>query len=523
MQAQGRRVGPRLPAQPGGRVAIPGRAAGPTEGAAWEKQAAAVPSRYYQFKTDLDRPDAEHLAGHMDAVFGSYMAIFSKLPIQAKQPARLNLYLFANQRTYGSFLGWKFGDDGTGSWGKCIRFGQNYWLVGWKGDHSLSEMQSLLQHEGFHQVAGQIFPGLPLWANEGMAELFERGIVVGDRLALGEISKGDYRRLHLAIDQDALIPFDRFFSMSDREWATYVRSGHAQLNYLQAWSLVHFLLYAEDGKYEQGFMRFLVQLNRELGWQKAFVSAFGMPDFRAMEQEWLDYIKKEIPTDYRETIRRLDFLAAGVAKLAEEKIFPGSLEELQDELRKADFKHESDLYGKKGTITATDAAVFSVPGADDDPSRRFLFVDRRNREWKPDSKRRPTGPPTILAVGRMPRTFVATIAKRGRAYQHTLSAVDPLQINGNATSPKSKPNPRPENTSSAKQTAGGTDRPSTISESASKRFRTWHSADGRFSVEARLTGILGNVALLKKRDGKLIKVPCDKLSKEDREFLRKRP
>lgn len=488
-------------------------------GANWETQAAVVPSRYYLFKSDLEKADAEHLAGHMDAVFASYMAIFSKLPIQAKQPARLNLYLFAQQPSYDGFLAAKFGDDGSGSWGKCIRWGQHYWLVGWKGDHSLHEMQSLLQHEGFHQVAGQIFPDLPLWANEGLAELFERGIVVGDLLALGEVGVHDYKRLHAAIEENALIPFDRFFAMSDQEWVAYIRSGHARLNYLQAWSLVHFLLYAQDGRYEQGFMRFLVQLNRDVGWQQAFVAAFGMPDFRAMEQEWLAYIKEEIPTDYRETVRRLDFLAAGTAKLADEKVFPTSVEELREALRKAKFEHSSDLYGEKRTFSASDDEAFTVPFAAEDPSRRFILADRRNRPLT-GSKGRLSGPPKILAVGKMPRSFTATLAKRGREHVYALAAGDPIRFEDSEISSA----PRKSDGTEGTEPAETDNRPKVASqaapaEDATKVLRTWRSADGRFSVEARLTGVLGGVAYLKKADGTTIKVPCEKLSAEDRAFL----
>lgn len=515
VEAQIRRPGvggPRM-----GGAPAPGAAGNGGQGAAWENRAVMIPSRYYLFRTDLEKTDAEHLSNHMDAVFTSYMTIFSKLPIQVKLPSRLNLYLFADQQSYRGYLGWKFGDDGTGSWGKCIRLGQNYWVVGWKGDHSLDQMQSLLQHEGFHQVAGQIFPDLPLWANEGLAELFERGIVVGDRLALGEISNHDYRQLQAAIEQDALVPFDRFFSMSDSEWGAQVRSGHAQVNYLQAWSMVHFLLYAENGKYEQGFMKFLVQLNRKVGWEQAFVGAFGMPDFRAMEREWLEYIKKEIPTDYRTTVRRLDFLAAGTAKLAEEKKYPASLEELKEELGKINFEHESDLYGEKQTLTAGDADAFTVPGAKDDPTRRFVLVDRRNRPLKPDSKRRPTQPPKILAVGRMPRSFEATVARRGREFRSVLASGAPRLIE-----PADNAKVRKESSSAAEAKRPV---PSKVADSPQKTddgFRTWHSADGRFSVEARLTSVLGDRVHLKKRDGTTIKVPREKLSDEDKEFLKQR-
>ena len=49
-------------------------------------------------------------------------------------------------------------------------------------------MAVIMQREGFHQYAAILFPGLPLWANEGFAELFEKGVVIdGDIDSKAEI------------------------------------------------------------------------------------------------------------------------------------------------------------------------------------------------------------------------------------------------------------------------------------------------------------------------------------------------
>lgn len=49
--------------------------------------------------------------------------------------------------------------------------------------------------------------------------------------------------------------------------------------------------------------------------------------------------------------------------------------------------------------------------------------------------------------------------------------------------------------------------------------RTWTDATGKFSVEAELVEVVDGVALLKKADGRQIKVPLGKLSAADREFI----
>jgi hypothetical protein len=50
-------------------------------------------------------------------------------------------------------------------------------------------------------------------------------------------------------------------------------------------------------------------------------------------------------------------------------------------------------------------------------------------------------------------------------------------------------------------------------------MRTWNDATGAFSVEAQLAGVENGKVMLKKADGKIVGVPLDRLSQEDREFL----
>jgi hypothetical protein len=54
-------------------------------------------------------------------------------------------------------------------------------------------------------------------------------------------------------------------------------------------------------------------------------------------------------------------------------------------------------------------------------------------------------------------------------------------------------------------------------------FRIWKSADGKFSVEARLVNSTGDAVELKRKDdGRTIRVPRDKLSAADEAYLRER-
>ena len=53
-------------------------------------------------------------------------------------------------------------------------------------------------------------------------------------------------------------------------------------------------------------------------------------------------------------------------------------------------------------------------------------------------------------------------------------------------------------------------------------LRTWTSTDGKFTVEAQFVKAVGETVYLKRKDGRQIEVPIEKLSPKDQQFLRKR-
>jgi hypothetical protein len=311
----------------------------------------------------------------------------------------LDLCLFANRQDYLQTLQQVFRVDGSGSWGMCITSGRNMVLVGYRDDHSVEEMKPLLQHEGFHQFAGHLFPNLPPWANEGLAEVFERGVMVGDQLALGAVLPADYQRLQQAVRENKIVPFQRFFTIGSSEWSQHVKDGQAQLNYLQAWSLVHFFLFADEGKHQVPFLTFLVSLNRTGDWQRSFIAAFGWPDLEAMQREWLAYVETLKVVDYQEMSHRVAFLQAGSAQLGEQGIFPASLELLQAELEKIDFQLPVESGDKPRVLRAADKKLYQLPVVGKDTAAlQFRMMDKRGRLVTPETAlAKPTIPYDIVS------------------------------------------------------------------------------------------------------------------------------
>ena len=347
----------------------------PADAQDWWARAAESRTRYYNLKTDLPEDQASEIAEHLDRTYACYANLFRGLRL--RRGARLDVYVFASQEDYAQVLRDHFKDDATGSAGKCITRGDVISLVAWRGDQRLKRLKQVLQHEGFHQFASNFFPRLPTWANEGLAEVFERGVIVGDRIVLGEVSRTDVLRMRQAKERSQFRSVGDLLTVGSAEWNHQVRVGEAGPNYLQAWCLVHCLLYAEEGKYQPGLVQFLRGINSGLEWKDSFVAAFGVPDFEAMDEVWLRYIDTLYPMDYETTITRMEFLAAGYMHLREQEIYPLNMEELQAQLVAAEFAHEVTLDGQVVRLVAADAKNFSIPHADAwSPTPVFEWVNR---------------------------------------------------------------------------------------------------------------------------------------------------
>ncbi len=397
-----------------------GQATG-TQSGDWWSRAPEFNSRFYGVKTDLPKEQAVEMAQHMDATCASYVEMFSNLPVRVQRVSRLGLYLFNTRQDYYSTLPSKFNADPSGSAGMCITRGSNISLVGWLGDNSVERLKEVMQHEGFHQFARHLFGDIPPWANEGIAEIFAEGVVVGERLVVGEFSRDRKQYLSSVIRQNQHVPFEQLFAIEQREWNTVLGSRAAQTNYWEAWSLIHYLLFSEEGKHHQKFLNFLVALNRTDDWRAAFVAGLGVPNFKELEDRWKEYVLNTPSLNTRELICRLEFLAAGQKHLRDKERSYTTLDELRQALEKESFQHTLKLYGQERQISAVVPTAFEVP-LEDAPAKPARLELATTRPASTASKIA-VAPPKVTTVGLFPYNFEIAWTKRGTEYQHSIVAV----------------------------------------------------------------------------------------------------
>ncbi len=146
-------------------------------------------------------------------------------------------------------------------------------------------MWHTIQHEGFHQfVFFAIGEKVPTWANEGMAEYFGEGVFTGDDFQTGGVPPQRLLRVQRAIRDHKYKLLREMMVMPQENW----NSDFTLENYDQAWSMVHFLAHAENGKYQRAFGAFLTDVSRGQDWQAAWTRNFGR-DVSAFQERWETY------------------------------------------------------------------------------------------------------------------------------------------------------------------------------------------------------------------------------------------
>jgi hypothetical protein len=131
----------------------------------------------------------------------------------------------------------------------------------------------VVRHEAWHQFMHMAVGGrVPIWINEGMAEYFGDGIWTGDELVTGTVDEGRRKRLVELINAKKLMPIEQMMKITSKQWSSKLDYR----NYVQAWSMIYFLVHAEDGMYRDALSKCIKAISRgqkaTTAWKKNFGS-----------------------------------------------------------------------------------------------------------------------------------------------------------------------------------------------------------------------------------------------------------
>src|SRR5439155_13186136 len=152
------------------------------------------------------------------------------------------------------------------------------------GDRVGQSTWNVVQHEGFHQFAQAVIGGeLPVWVNEGLAEYFGEGVFTGDSFVTGLIPPQRLLRVQKEMQSREMRPIKRMMLLAHADW----NADLTLANYDQAWSMVHFLAHAENGKYQNAFVAFMRAIGRGQQWEQAWLANFGSAE--GFETKWQNF------------------------------------------------------------------------------------------------------------------------------------------------------------------------------------------------------------------------------------------
>jgi hypothetical protein len=266
-----------------------------------------IRTKYYRIHTDINRELALDLGERMDAMFGEYQRRLANFRTEKAAPA-MEVYLFQRQKDYLRFTGERWRNSGG-----VFMSGRNL-LAAFLEGQGRDALRRTLQHEAFHQFAHQaISPNMPVWLNEGMAQLFEEGIWTGDGFLLGQVPPRRIRQLKEDL-KGRVVPFDEMLAMTPDKWAEALAGDHGKgaTQYNQSWAMVHFLVQARDVNGREKFRGRLVQmltlLHAGMSGKEAFERAFSS-NVKGFQDRFVEYASTLEPTAEANLIERQEVLA----------------------------------------------------------------------------------------------------------------------------------------------------------------------------------------------------------------------
>jgi hypothetical protein len=232
----------------------------------------AYQSPYYTIYTDLDADQAHEAVLRMTRMAEEYHARTAGFSGQIT--TRLPFYLFKTDEEYHA----------AGGFPKSVGMFTGDALMASADPSHAERTWQIVQHEGFHQFAAAVIGGqLPTWANEGVAEYFGEAQFTGDGFVTGLIPPARLKRLRSEIDGADARSIKTMMLMSPQQWTSDLQ----KINYDQSWSMVHFLINADGGKYQSGFVNFMFQIGQGQPWEQAWQHNFA--NTAAFETEWKNW------------------------------------------------------------------------------------------------------------------------------------------------------------------------------------------------------------------------------------------
>ena len=239
-------------------------------------------SKYYTLYTDVGDRGAKEAICRMTRMADEYRDRTRGFAGQLR--GKFPFYLYSEAADYhaaGGIDGSAGVFIGTGKGGTAGATGK---LMAIAGHRLTADTWHTVQHEGFHQFAHAVIGGdFPTWLNEGLAEYFGEGVYTGDGFVVGVVPPWRLQRVQQAIRGGKVKGVVAMMNVSAGQWERELDIA----NYDQAWSMVHFLVHADNGRYAPALSQCIRELSAGHTPEVAWADAIGSTD--GFDEKWKAY------------------------------------------------------------------------------------------------------------------------------------------------------------------------------------------------------------------------------------------
>ena len=236
-------------------------------------------------KEDVDKLAKERTqkyADHLGAARGYFAQLVSGAESRARKPM---VFICDTPESYYVYADFTSEDRLEHTAG--VFFNQYQQLLFYRGETEEETLQTMT-HEAFHEYLHAILPSVPTWLDEGLAEYVSGvEIAAGKVVSVGKVLKGRLRGLQAALET-GWEGFEFPFVLAESKEQFYTL--FPELQYAQAWSMVHFLMHGKGGKYKPLLDRYVKVLLETRSTAEAR-TVFTGSDLPTIQREWLSYVK----------------------------------------------------------------------------------------------------------------------------------------------------------------------------------------------------------------------------------------
>ena len=226
-------------------------------------------SRFYDLYSRLDQDTLREAVARLTSVAKDYQRRTASF--RHESMPRLPVYLFDSYEDYLA----------AGGPEKSCGLYKGTSVLGYFPKGHPDTLWPTLQHECWHQYVSRAVGGdWPAWLEEGLAEYYGVAIWTGDDLITGIVPPDYLERVQADIKERKLLLLTRLLNMDMDTWI----ANMSEVQYDQAWSLVHFLAHAESDKYRKGLVELIKEAAKSQPGMESFRRVFGAKYFEAQRE-----------------------------------------------------------------------------------------------------------------------------------------------------------------------------------------------------------------------------------------------